>query len=134
MQRGGGELPSPSNIKTFAGGAANPVELQIGPGGDLFYADFDGGTIRRVTFTPANQPPTAVATGTPTTGSAPLTVQFDGSGSSDPDAGDTLSYAWDLDGDGQYDVSRATADGDGLGRPDGHEVRSAGPAHGDAHA
>jgi glucose/arabinose dehydrogenase len=109
MQRSGGELPNPSNIKTFAGGAANPVELQVGPGGDLFYADFDGGTIRRVTFTPANQPPTAVATGTPTTGSAPLTVQFDGSGSSDPDAGDTLSYAWDLDGDGQYDDSTAVA-------------------------
>jgi glucose/arabinose dehydrogenase/PKD repeat protein len=105
MQRSGGDLPSPSNIKTFVGGAANPVDLRIGPGGDLFYADFDGGTIRRVTFTAANQPPTAVATATPRTGDAPLTVQFDGSGSSDPDAGDTLTYAWDLDGDGQYDDS-----------------------------
>jgi glucose/arabinose dehydrogenase len=102
-------VPDPARIRTFAAGAANPVQLQIGPGGDLFYADFDGGTIRRVSFTPANQPPTAVATGTPTTGSAPLTVQFDGSGSSDPDAGDTLAYAWDLDGDGQYDDSTAVA-------------------------
>jgi glucose/arabinose dehydrogenase len=109
MQKGGSELPHPSNIKTFAGGAANPVELQIGPGGDLFYADFDGGTIRRVSYTSANQPPTARATGTPTTGSAPLTVQFDGSGSSDPDAGDALAYAGDLDGDGQYDDSTAVA-------------------------
>jgi glucose/arabinose dehydrogenase len=102
-------VPDPARISTFAAGAANPVQLQIGPGGDLFYADFDGGTIRRVSFTPANQPPTAVATGTPTTGSAPLAVQFDGSGSSDPDAGDTLAYAWDLDGDGQYDDSTAVA-------------------------
>jgi hypothetical protein len=84
MQSSGGELPSPSHVKTFASGAANPVELQIGTGGDLFYADFDGGTIRRVTFTPANQPPTAVANGTPTTGSAPLTVQFDGSARATP--------------------------------------------------
>src|SRR5919109_1417794 len=103
-------VPDPATIRTFADGAANPVHLQIGPGGDLFYADFDGGTIRRVTFTPANQPPTAVATANPTSGSAPLTVQFDGSGSTDPDAGDnTLSYAWDLDGDGQYDDSTAVA-------------------------
>jgi len=102
-------VPDPATIRTFADGAANPVHLQIGPGGDLFYADFDGGTIRRVSFTPANQPPTAEATGTPTTGAAPLTVQFDGTGSTDPDAGDTLSYAWDLDGDGQYDDSTASA-------------------------
>jgi PKD repeat protein len=109
MLPGSNGVPDPTKILTFAAGAANPVQLQIGPGGDLFYPDFDGGTIRRVSFTPANQPPTAVATGNPTTGDAPLTVQFDGSGSSDPDAGDTLGYAWDLDGDGQYDDSTAVA-------------------------
>jgi len=109
MLPGGNGVPDPANIRTFAAGAANPVQLQIGPGGDLFYPDFDGGTIRRVVFTPANQAPNAVATASPTTGSAPLTVQFDGSGSSDPDPDDTLSYAWDLDGDGEYDDSTAVA-------------------------
>ena len=107
MLPGANGLPDPARIRTFAAGAANPVYLQIGPGGDLFYPDFDGGTIRRITFTSANQPPTAVATGSPTTGPAPLTVNFDGSGSSDPDASDTITYAWDLDGDGQYDDSTA---------------------------
>ena len=109
MLPGANGLPDPARIRTFAAGAANPVGLQIGPTGDLFYPDFDGGTIRRVTFTSANQPPTAVATGSPTTGPAPLTVAFDGSGSSDPDAADTLGYDWDLDGDGAYDDSTAVA-------------------------
>jgi hypothetical protein len=53
-----------------------------------------------------NQPPNAVATGSPTSGVAPLTVSFNGAGSTDPD-GTIASYAWDLDGDGGYDDSTA---------------------------
>ena len=105
MQKGADGQPAPGLIRTFVAGAANPVNLETGPGGDLFYVDFDGGTIRRITFTSANQPPVARVTAAPTTGSAPLTVTFDGSGSSDPDSGDTLRYAWDLDGDGAFDDS-----------------------------
>jgi PKD repeat protein/glucose/arabinose dehydrogenase len=106
MQRSGDILPNPSNIKTFLGGAVNPVDLQLGPSGDLFYVDFEGGTIRRISFTAAqNQAPIARATATPTTGAAPLTVNFNGTGSSDPNPGDTLGYNWDLDGDGAYDDS-----------------------------
>jgi glucose/arabinose dehydrogenase len=110
MQRDGtGSLPSPSKVKNFVTGAANPVDIEIGPSGDasgdLFYVDFDGGTIRRISYAAANQPPTAVATATLTSGPAPLTVKFDGRGSSDPESGDTLSYAWDLDADGAHDDS-----------------------------
>ena len=94
-------LPDISKRKTFVGGAAQPVDVQVGPGGDLFYVDL-GGTVRRIRYFNQNQPPTAVASANPTSGAAPLTVAFDGSASSDAD-GDALTYAWDLDGDGAFD-------------------------------
>jgi PKD repeat protein len=50
------------------------------------------------TGAPANQPPVARATATPTSGNAPLTVAFDGTTSSDSD-GSIVSYAWTF-GDG----------------------------------
>ena len=53
-----------------------------------------------------NQPPNAVATASPTSGTVPLAVSFNGSGSSDPD-GSITAYAWDLDGDGAFDDSTA---------------------------
>jgi len=96
----------PTTLATFAADASFPVDLKTRPGGDLFYADIAFGTIRRVQYIGAsNQPPSAVAQGNPLSGPVPLAVAFDGTGSSDPDPGDTISYAWDLDGDGQFDDS-----------------------------
>jgi PKD repeat protein len=57
--------------------------------------------VRQVSVSPAqggNQPPNAVATANPTSGTAPLTVQFNGAGSTDGD-GFIASYAWTF-GDG----------------------------------
>jgi PKD repeat protein len=104
MQKGANGLPDPTKLKTFVAGAATPVDLEIGPNGDLFYVDISGGTIRRIQYSGGNQPPVADATANRTSGPTPLSVSFDGTGSSDPD-GDTFTYAWDLDGDGSYDDS-----------------------------
>ena len=57
MNKGSDGLPDPSNIETFAAGAAGPVDLKIGPGGDLFYVDLNGGTIRRIQYDPNGTTP-----------------------------------------------------------------------------
>ena len=105
MLKGANGQPSPATVATFGAGVSNPVGLKTGPGGDLFYIDHLGGMIRRIQYTGANQSPTAVIQAVPTSGPVPLQVNFDGTGSSDPNPGDTLTYAWDLDSDGAYDDS-----------------------------
>jgi glucose/arabinose dehydrogenase/PKD repeat protein len=115
MLPGSNGLPDPAQLQSFVGvdatgaGAGHPVDLKIGPGGDLFYVDMDDGTVHRIIYTAANQPPTARISATPTSGDAPLAVSFDGTGSSDPEAR-PLSYSWDLNGDGVFgDATSPTA-------------------------
>jgi glucose/arabinose dehydrogenase/PKD repeat protein len=114
MMPGANGLPDPSNVVSFVGvnadgGAGHPVDLKIGPGGDLFYVDMDDGTIHRITYTAGNQPPTARVSASPTSGNAPLTVKFDGSASTDPEMR-PLKYSWDLNGDGKFgDATGPTA-------------------------
>ena len=55
----------------------------------------------------SNQAPIATFTATPPTGTAPLSVFFDGSGSTDPD-GIIVSYAWDF-GDGNTSTGDTTS-------------------------
>ena len=100
-------IPNPATRQPFVTEAGGPVDLQVGPGGDLFYADLNAGTIQRIHAISGNHAPTAHASATPTSGATPLHVTFNGTTSTDPD-GEQLTYAWDLDGDGAYDDSTAS--------------------------
>jgi glucose/arabinose dehydrogenase len=110
MMPGGNGLPTTSNIITFAAGAANPVDLAIGPGDELYYVDL-GGTVRRIRYYNGNQPPVAAILTNRTSGGTPLAVTFDGTTSSDADPADQglLTYQWDFTNDGTVDATGPTA-------------------------
>jgi glucose/arabinose dehydrogenase/PKD repeat protein len=109
MLQGPDGRPDPSTMANFARAhhdeTFNPVDVVQGPDGALYMPDFYVGSIMQIRYFPGNQPPTAALEADKTYGPAPLFVQFDASASTDPDLGDgdTLHYAWDLDGDGQFD-------------------------------
>lgn len=93
-------------------GQAGPIDMAFGPhegGQALYYTTFgNNGEVRRISYAASNHAPHAVLSATPSSGDAPLEVTLDGSGSSDPDAGDTLTaYVWDF-GDGSPTETTAT--------------------------
>jgi hypothetical protein len=121
MREGASGAPDPSTVAVFAR-PVSATELEFGPDGALWYVDMYGGAIRRIGYSATNQPPTAVITPSATSGSPPLTVFFDAGRSSDPDAGDVLTYAWDLDDDGAFDDGTATTVGRAFTTAGVHEV------------
>jgi glucose/arabinose dehydrogenase/PKD repeat protein len=92
MFPGANGLPDPTNRMAFAINTPRPVDLQAGPFGDLFYADIHAGEIRAIRYFSAN----------PSGGPPPLNVVFDASASFDPDPDDTIEFAWDINGGGQF--------------------------------
>ncbi|HEY1434688.1 MAG TPA: PKD domain-containing protein, partial [Thermoanaerobaculia bacterium] len=97
--------PDPSTVAGFtASTGGGPVNLETGPDGNVYYVDYNNGRITRFVY---GLNAIAVAT-SPTAGPLPLTVGFDGTGSQPAQDGDTLSYAWDLNGDGQFDDSTSS--------------------------
>jgi glucose/arabinose dehydrogenase/PKD repeat protein len=99
-----------ASVPGFATNLFGFVDLELAPNGNLTYVLFgDGsagtGEVRQLRFASSNRSPVASASASPEYGAAPLTVQFTGSGSSDPD-GDALTYDWDF-GDGTAHSSAA---------------------------
>jgi glucose/arabinose dehydrogenase len=116
-----------SNFGT-PGGWGNPVDIQIGPDGNVTYLAIGTAELREIVYRGTNHVPVAVATADRTrSATAPLTVSFTGHNSSDLDPGDILTYDWDFkDGTphattadvshkfvaaGSYDVTLTVSDG-----------------------
>src|SRR5664280_708287 len=90
-----------TKAEAFETNAGGPVQLVVGPDKNLYYVNY-GGAIQRIVYSATNHTPVASFTASATYGPTPLAVNFDASGSSDADPGDTLTYSWDLNGDGTY--------------------------------
>lgn len=108
---------SPVSLEVFLDGASlmtfsdsSAARLLSGAPGIENYnsgVKYDQFTVFSNSSSPVNQPPTAKLAANPTSGSAPLSVHFDGTQSSDPD-GSITAYAWNF-GD-STSGSGATAD------------------------
>lgn len=87
------------SVESFGDGIGHVITLSMDPlTGDLYFPRWE--KVHRIRYAPTgNQSPVAVATADVTYGVSPLTVQFIGSKSSDPN-NDPLEYLWNF-GDGQ---------------------------------
>jgi len=92
-------------IRQLSAGTRN-VRVTVTSGSTIGIDDIMLSKVRDPGAPPGNLPPTAVASADPTSGTAPLAVDFDGTDSSDPDS-DTLTYDWDWD-DGSAHGSGST--------------------------
>jgi cytochrome c len=89
----------------------NPMDLQFGADGNFylltygdgfFAANADAG-MYKWSYVKGLRAPVAVIAANPTSGRAPLTVQFSSEGSRDPDPADSIEFAWDFDNNGITD-------------------------------
>jgi cytochrome c len=91
------------------------MDMEFGPDGALYVLDYGTGwgsgdassAVHRIEYSSGGgRSPVAIAAANPTSGNAPLTVQFSSAGTSDPD-GDPITYAWDFTTNGSTDSTAA---------------------------
>lgn len=75
-----------------------PVDIVTGPDGAIYYIDIVFGTLNRLTHTSGNRRPVVSMSANPSSGLAPLPVNFSSAGTNDPD-GNPITFAWSF-GDG----------------------------------
>ncbi|WP_431729896.1 ThuA domain-containing protein [Verrucosispora sp. TAA-831] len=83
-----------------------PMDFEFGPDGAMYLIEWgsgfggnnDNSGVYRIDYIAGDRAPIAVASAEPTSGPAPLTVEFSSAGSRDPDGG-VLTYSWAF-GDG----------------------------------
>ncbi len=87
------------------------MDMRWGPDGNFYLLSYGDGFFRanpdarlvKFSYVKGTRAPIAVVSATPTSGQAPLTVNFSSAGTRDPDPGDSISYAWDFNNDGTVD-------------------------------
>ncbi len=92
------------------------INIEFGPEGSLYVLDYGTGyfsgdansAVYRVDYVQGTRTPIAELKASKTSGPAPLTVEFDATGSNDPD-GTEVTYAWDFNGDGTTDSTALKA-------------------------
>ncbi|HEU0235287.1 MAG TPA: ThuA domain-containing protein [Candidatus Limnocylindrales bacterium] len=89
----------------------NPMDLQFDDSGHFYLLTYGDGFFNinqdaglyRWDYVKGTRTPVVSLSASPTSGAVPLTVQFSSEGSFDPDPGESISFAWDFDGNGTID-------------------------------
>lgn len=109
------------NDDVFPGSGNNSdgyIDMELGPDGKMYILSYGAGCcpqdipegvgkLIQVNYTgiTTNSPPTVAMSADVTNGPIPLTVNFNGDETSDPNGDSPLTYAWDIDVDGIVDYT-----------------------------